>query len=179
MRTVKFASVMFSMLALMLMVPACGSSGDDDGGGSVDAAGNTIDAPVGGNPDAPVSSGNSVGADCTPDGTPQANCPADHICIQLQGGSRAWCTKGCDINTHAGQPSDPCPMGYTGPGASICLLRVGPPAGSDAGTSIDVCTVACMDSTQGSQVCGQNSCDGTCPIGLTCTDTGNMWSYCN
>ena len=160
---VKILSVSFAVS--LLLACSSGSSDDDDGSGTIDAApGGNIDAAQ--TADAAVAA-SGVGATC--DGTAgQADCPADHICLTFTGGTNPWCTKQC-----TNQQDTSCAAGYTGPGLSVCALTVVPPEGAD----FMACTILCRDTTE--NICDAATCDGTCPGTLTCTVGGDpTQSFC-
>jgi hypothetical protein len=109
--------------------------------------------------DAPTSSAKGIGDKCTPpgSGSGQGDCPNGYICLSLQGGNGAWCSKPCTQGT-----GDTCNQGYTGVGVAACVFGITFTMG---GTPVDMCGVICQDST-GS--CPANVCNNTCPSPLMC-----------
>lgn len=156
----KYALTLVGLLgALALTAVGCSSGDNGNGGGTPDAA--VVVSPDANNtnptPDAMVSSSNAIGQPCTPDQAGgQGDCPAGHVCLNLQGGSGAWCSKECT------QGPDPvCTTDYAGPGTPYCLLTV-----SDGnGNSTSYCGVICED--DGANVCP--NCPATCTSPLMCT----------
>jgi len=111
-------------------------------------------------PDAAMAMG--IGAPCTtmtPGG--QGTCPTGYTCLQLNGGTGAWCSKTCMQGS-----ADQCPVGYTGPGVARCIYNITfQGSGSGTGSSALFCGVICADTTN---TCG-SACNGTCPGALQCT----------
>ncbi len=142
---------------LSLAAAACG--GGDDDGGTVDAAPPAADAapPT---PDATPVVTNALGQACTPDqNNEQGDCPANHVCLALQGGSGPFCSKVC-----TGQADPVCNADYAGPGVGACVFAVTPQGG---GTAVNYCAVVCEDS--GAGLCNATTCDKTCPSPLVCS----------
>jgi hypothetical protein len=135
---------------------------DAPGGSNHSDGSNTmmIDAPGSGS----MGSGNALGITCTP-GTgsdTQGSCPAGFDCLNLQGGTNAWCSNKCTQGA-----GDMCHVGYTGPGKALCILGV--TSGSGSGSATSYCDVICEDDTGNGGLCGAGTtCNGTCPGTLAC-----------
>jgi hypothetical protein len=97
---------------------------------------------------------NGIGKTCTPDADGgQGTCDNGFICLSLENGTNAWCSKTCT------QAADDCATGYTGTGLAQCTLSV---------ASTDYCGVICQDETDGG-ICPAATCNGSCPGTLACT----------
>ena len=160
-------------LGVMFLIVSCGSDNKTGGSGGVDAPkGNPgIDAPAGSNIDAPGSGSatTGIGETCTP-GTgsdTQGTCATGFTCLNLQGGTNAWCSKTCTPGT-----GDTCGSGYTGPGLAQCILQVsaGSGSGSGSGSAQTFCGVICEDDTGSNQVCPAGTCNDMCPGSLACKE---------
>src|SRR4051812_19263444 len=105
------SNLLRGLAATLILLGACGPSGGGD-----DIQG--IDAPVGGNIDAPSgnvaapsgtidapSGGAGIGSACPGDG--EGSCPAGFECLNLTGGSGSWCSKQC-----TGVSDQSCSVGY-------------------------------------------------------------------
>ena len=119
-----------------------------------------VDAHVG--PDA--TSSFALGQSCT--GAGQGSCPAGFFCAELQGFAGRWCTREC-----VGRDDPSCPTDYDGPGFPACRLNLSVPGTGATGT---VCLIVCDGNATD---CPGGACDGTCPVGLTCTATGAPSGY--
>ena len=154
-------------LSLAIAMASCSSSsgaafgsGTDSGGGGSDSGGKDGSSATdgGSGTDSSPSEGggatNGIGMTCTPDADAgQGSCDTGFICLALQGGTNAWCSKTCV------QATDHCADGYTGIGKPQCTLSV---------DSVDYCGVICQDETDGG-ICSPTTCNGTCPGSLACT----------
>jgi hypothetical protein len=152
---------------------ACGGGGGGDDNSKMDAPKVFMDGKV--YMDAPAATG-GLGQACTPDGSGgQGNCPAGFNCLNLMGGTGAWCSKTCTQGS-----GDTCKMGYTGPGVANCYLQV---MGSNS--SQFYCGVICAETTPNT-ICGpmgSASCTHTCPAPLMCkapltSGSNNLGSGC-
>lgn len=158
----RFSVVAPLVFALSLVFTAgCGGGDGDDvdaGAGSIDANPNAADASNGG-PDAMTNAANALGQPCTPDGAGgPGDCPADHICLQLNGGSGPFCTKTCTAQ------NDPvCTTDYTGPGVPACVYAID--TNNDMMADFNACAIICED--LGAGICP--TCPATCPAPLQCT----------
>lgn len=146
-------------VGLTLGLAACGGgddSSDIDAGAQRDAPVGNVDASSG-NGDGMQPTGSAIGQSCT--GAPgQGDCPAGYECLNLQGGSGAWCSKRCQ------SPNDPvCAEGYDGPGLASCFLTIDP---NDGNPAFMACGVFCNDPPGAPDIC--STCDGTCPGTLQC-----------
>jgi hypothetical protein len=92
---------------------------------------------------------------------PQGTCPAGFTCLQLEGGTNAWCSKTCTAGA-----GDMCGADYTGPGKAQCIFQIMPAGG---GAAQNFCGIICMDMTAGNQICPATQCDGTCAGSLACS----------
>lgn len=163
-------TIPFLALGLLLAIPACGG-GDDDGGGDgsqIDAAdnGGTIDGGGGGGGiDAAGGAAVAIGTTCDP---ADADSCGSGQCLPLDGAANPWCSKAC---TMQGSTNDPaCSEGYTGPGLPGCFVQV---TGDITG---DFCGIIC---DAPNNVCGNTTCDGTCPGDMTCgAPNGQNISFC-
>jgi hypothetical protein len=150
----------FSVLLLTALVglSACGG---DDGDDTPDASDNGGADAMTSTPDAMTQSSNAIGDMCTPDAElGQGDCPAEHRCLGLQGGSRPWCSKECMSDAA-------CMADYTGPGMPACIFQIS--ITDENNNPIDqfvACGIVCED-LSGGNICP--TCDGTCPTGMTCT----------
>jgi hypothetical protein len=133
-------------------IPDSGGSSSDSGGkdgGSSD--GNTPISDSGGSETSTATNG--IGKTCTPDADGgQGTCDNGFICLSLQDGTNAWCSKTCV------QATDDCATGYTGAGKAQCVINV---------DSTDYCGVICQDQDDGG-LCSASVCTGTCPGTLAC-----------
>lgn len=148
-------------LFVMFALVACGDDGGGGGNGNIDAPSGTVDAPNNPPVDAPPMGMGGIGTKCTPSAqNPQGDCPSGFLCLNLQGGSHAWCSKLCTKGA-----GDTCAQGYTGPGLASCYLTVTP----QGGNPMDVCGIVCADQTGNNSICPAAQCNGTCPAMLMCT----------
>jgi len=153
---------------LALAAAACGPSGDDDHTGD-----DTTGAPDA-NTNNPAPDANTqqtvtgLGAPCTPDGADpmgQGDCDTGFVCLQLQGGAGAWCSKTCDS---AMDPVAQCnPSLNADKGLGYCYLQVDFD-GAGGNPPVNFCGVICTDTTGTCTGAGE-TCDGTCPNPLACT----------
>ena len=143
-----------TLLFALAIAPACGGGGDDDGGGGGgDGDGDGAGADGGASlADAAPYAG--LGQACEGEG--QGNCPGGFMCIALEGGS--WCSKECETHPQ-------CQEGYTGPGIPACI--VGVDTDNDMMPDFVMCGIVCEGIP--ATGCDEDSCDGTCPGGLSCT----------
>jgi hypothetical protein len=131
-----------------------GGAGSDSGGkdGSSSSDGSTISDS--GTSETSTAT-NGIGKTCTPDADGgQGSCDTGFICLSLENGTNAWCSKTCTQGA-----GDNCAAGYTGTGLPACTLSV---------ASTDYCGVICQDQDDGG-VCPSTVCTGSCPGTLACT----------
>jgi len=147
------------LISIALVLAACGGSDDNGDGNNGNPDAKTFeDAPPSTPMDAPPSTQMGIGQPCTPGMTPQGNCPDGFECLQLNGGSGAWCSKTCTPGA-----GDTCAMGYVGPGLAQCVYSI---TGADMQTRA-FCGIVCQANNPAQ--CSATQCDGTCPTPLACT----------
>jgi hypothetical protein len=133
-----------------LAVVACSSGDDDDDTAVSDAA----PADAADQPDAMVAA-SAIGQTCMP--ADPASCPDDYACLNVEGGTNAWCSKTCTTPMNI----DPaCSAGYDGPGLPGCFL---------SGGGMNYCGVVCVAPAEACP-----ACDGTCPGSLVCGTPNEM-----
>jgi hypothetical protein len=142
--------------ALLVLAAACGGDSHPGGGDAPIDNPMAIDAPV----DMMVVTQMGLGQSCTPVAgmIVQSDCPTGLVCLKLNGGMGAFCTKTCT----PAQP-DPCQMGYTGVGLAQCHWSV-----MDGNTTQMYCGIICQDMSSGHMTCAPSICNGTCPSQLAC-----------
>jgi hypothetical protein len=145
-----------TLLASLAFAPACGGGGDDDGGGGGGGDGDGAGDTDGGASSADAASYAGLGQACEGEG--QGNCPTGFQCIALEGGN--WCSKLCESHPQ-------CQEGYTGPGLPACIVGVDTDNPADGEADFIMCGIVCEGIP--ATGCDDETCDGTCPGGLTCT----------
>lgn len=141
-----------TVLALALL----GCSGGDGDNSSADAA-PTIDAAP--QADAPPTA-TAHGEACTVNAaSPQSTCPTGYVCIGTADAAPGFCSTQCAA---FGEACDD----FVGPGAAGCFIYSGGTA--EAPEEPYFCRIFCQGPAEIG--CTAETCDGTCPNDLTCTD---------